>query len=67
LAWKFEKKTKKSGKQVRLRRSYASALWSNLFAGFLMVRAKFNTVGKSSYDPALVPIRCRIQHPWDIW
>jgi hypothetical protein len=61
------RKNKKSGKQVRLRRSYASALWSNLFAGFLMVRAKFNTESKSSYSPAFLPIRCRIQRPRAIW
>ena len=32
-----------------------------LFAGFLMVQAKFNTMGKSSYIPALIPIRRRIR------
>ena len=43
------------------------SLRGGLFAGFLMVQAKFNTMGKFSYIPALIPIRRRIQRQEDIW
>ena len=43
------------------------SLRGGLFAGFLMVQAKFNTMDKSSYISALVPIRRRIQRQEDIW